>query len=245
MNSYYYQRDSSIEKIPAFNDKLEDNKRSINRIIKYTLIGVLSLILINYLYTDSFITSNKSEILVGNDFLQSINNSTASFSFSVTDKNYPPYGSIDLLPWDMIVEPYKNQTLTISRITIDGNSENISLLNDYEIVWKICDNEYKGLNVSLFMNATGVYNGKVTVSKTSENDIISWTQEFKLAAKYIRREIRNLTTTDRENYFKALHILYELNDTVGKEKYGRKFRSAESFLVKHLTGAGDIIFYVI
>jgi hypothetical protein len=70
------------------------------------------------------------------DFLQAINNSTASFSFSVTDKNYSSYGSIDLLPWDMIVEPYKNQTLTISGLTIDGNSENISLLNDYEIVWK-------------------------------------------------------------------------------------------------------------
>jgi len=55
--------------------------------------------------------------------------------------------------------------------------------------------------------------------------------------KYVRREIRSLSPSDKTKFIEALKIIYTLNKKKGKELYGEKFRSVEELLVKHLNGA--------
>jgi hypothetical protein len=59
-----------------------------------------------------------------------------------------------------------------------------------------------------------------------------------MAGKYVRREIRSLTDTDRAAFFKALRYLYTMKEDTGKERWGEKFQTMEYFLYKHLDGAG-------
>ena len=65
----------------------------------------------------------------------------------------------------------------------------------------------------------------------------TYDHHFNLAVKYVRREIRSLTSSDKENFLSALKIIYSLDKKKGIELYGEKFRSSEELLVKHLNGA--------
>ena len=65
-----------------------------------------------------------------------------------------------------------------------------------------------------------------------------YTQDFTMAVKYVRREIRTLTDEDREVFFDALYKIYSVDASTGAKDYGDKFHTAEYFLWKHLTGAG-------
>ena len=52
--------------------------------------------------------------------------------------------------------------------------------------------------------------------------------------KYIRREIRQLSSEDRETFLTAMELVHRLGDSDGKEAYGSKFVSALFLTRKHL-----------
>jgi hypothetical protein len=52
--------------------------------------------------------------------------------------------------------------------------------------------------------------------------------------KYVRREIRQLTTSDRERYFAAVQIFHTLDATSGRKSYGAKFTNYAESVQKHL-----------
>ncbi|KAJ8599053.1 hypothetical protein CTAYLR_009816 [Chrysophaeum taylorii] len=63
--------------------------------------------------------------------------------------------------------------------------------------------------------------------------------QFACTAKYVRREIRDLTPADRVRYFDALSIVYRTSQAEGEAAYGDKFRSAAWLVREHLYGAAD------
>ncbi len=55
-----------------------------------------------------------------------------------------------------------------------------------------------------------------------------------MVCRYVRREIRALTTTDREKYFAALETIHRIGLDEGRALYGDKFKNYEYFTAKHL-----------
>ena len=62
---------------------------------------------------------------------------------------------------------------------------------------------------------------------------------FEVIAKFVRREIRNLTDDVREMFFDTLQTAYSTSQADGEKKYGPKFRSIERMVAEHLRGAAD------
>ncbi|KAH8094992.1 hypothetical protein JL720_2261 [Aureococcus anophagefferens] len=62
---------------------------------------------------------------------------------------------------------------------------------------------------------------------------------FTVTAKYVRRELRDLTAADRNAYFSALHTLYATTQDAGELRYGPDFKSAAWFVRMHLYGAAQ------
>jgi hypothetical protein len=79
------------------------------------------------------------------------------------------------------------------------------------------------------------YNPAVYKSEVSS----SYDLDFMIGAKYVRREIRQLTDTDRTTVLQTMKMLYDLSEDDGQALYGDKYHSAEYFAAKHLYGGGQ------
>lgn len=190
--------------------------------------------------TRSYNKTNIANTLLASTSTNIINDltgvSTTDYSISILVED-PTYGTIqtlDDLPWDAVAEPYKKQLFSINSFSISDKT--IDLTN-YIVSWNIADEYYYGDQQTIMINNTGIYDVSVYISsKLSTNTIYSY--DFKLAVKYVRREIRSLSDKDRETFFDALELLYSLSETEGQQRYGSKFHTAEYFSYKHLSGAG-------
>ena len=58
--------------------------------------------------------------------------------------------------------------------------------------------------------------------------------EEPVMCKYVRREVRKLTTTDRERYLAAAALFHTLDADAGRRKYGAKFTNYKESVAKHL-----------
>ena len=65
------------------------------------------------------------------------------------------------------------------------------------------------------------------------------TESFEVTVKYVRRELRDLSVTDRRAYFDALGVIYSVGQEAGEKKYGPNYRSAAWLVREHLEGAGS------
>ncbi len=164
----------------------------------------------------------------------------ASTDFSVeVVVDSPGYGqltSVSMLPWDVVAEPHRAQTVYLRNFTLNGVSKELND-DDYVINWTINKASYSGVTTSVKIKNTGVLDCTVTISPTDSESSYTLSHSFTMAVKYVRREIRNLTTTDRTEFFDALNKMYTVDSTTGKALYGAKFQTAEYFLFKHLNGA--------
>ena len=62
------------------------------------------------------------------------------------------------------------------------------------------------------------------------------TESFEVTVKYVRRELRDLSVTDRRAYFDALGVIYSVGQEAGEKKYGSNYRSAAWLVREHLEG---------
>lgn len=156
----------------------------------------------------------------------------------VVSPGYNTLASLNHLPWDAVAEPSKLQFIKISKLVINNEVINLSDLEsiDYKISWNLNDKVVEGYYPSFQIDDTGVY--KASVKIINNKSQLSYTHEFKLAVKYIRREIRSLTSADREKFMATLKKLYTTDQTTGEHLYGEKFQSAEILLRTHLLAAG-------
>lgn len=163
----------------------------------------------------------------------------------------PGYGdlqSLDLLPWDAVLEPHKAQGLELSQFVLNGEEVDTVSSSAYTVSWSIDKKLYYGNQIYFTPTKVGVMDCTVTITKTESsqkptNKFLTGpktvtTHSFKLAVKYIRREIRSMSDSDRTKLFNAMHVLYTVDGATGREVYGEKYVSAEEFLYIHLNGAG-------
>ncbi len=151
------------------------------------------------------------------------------------------------LPWDLIAEPSKDQLISLT--VMDENEEALALAdNDIGVSWTVDGVTYSGTTATIKIPKVGVYKSAVQLYAKSKSSTkaatilgdtsVTYSYSFTIASKYIRREIRSLSDEDREKVLDAIQILYTTDDVSGKEKYGEKYMSMETFLYFHLKGAG-------
>ena len=61
----------------------------------------------------------------------------------------------------------------------------------------------------------------------------SYTRSSEAISKYVRREIRDLSSTDREKYFSALEVIYNHTQEEGTAIYGDDFTSYTELVAGH------------
>ena len=225
------ERDESVDPLRYYtSEKIVKDKGNV---LKYIIAGA-GLIFVFFGATRSGMLDDMYKYLPLEQEVGMLSSSAASFEINVESPNYGVLKSVSMLPWDAVAEPAKTQTISLTKLTI-GNSE--VDLDDYEIEWELTDDlKFEGVSENFQIDNVGVYTATVqaTESKTGK----SYSQDFKLAVKYVRREIRSLSDDDRNTFLDALKTLYTLSDDKGKAKYGDKYQTAAYFSFKHLTGAG-------
>ena len=224
------------------NDIVDDTKLKKNWL--NVKLGAAFFVLISFITIFNRTYKNQGSLLSNTDLettpnkINDITEGSSSISdysieISLSDPIYGIIQTLEYLPWDAIAEPYKKQLFSINTFTV---SDKVVDLSNYNVRWNICDKYFYGNDQLIILNNTGVYDASVSILSKLSTD--AYTYDFKLAVKYIRREIRSLTDEDRETFFSALELLYSLSDIEGQKLYGSKFHSAEYFSYKHLTGAG-------
>ncbi|CAM9722738.1 unnamed protein product [Heterosigma akashiwo] len=83
----------------------------------------------------------------------------------------------------------------------------------------------------MFTKAGRFYN--VEIEETTESGEQK-TYKYQVICKYVRREIRTLSDTDREKYFYALKQFHSLTMDEGKALYGDKFYNAKDLTIRHV-----------
>ena len=170
----------------------------------------------------------------------SFTSSKPSMSVSVSSPGYDQLGSLSFLPFDTIAEPFKTQTLSLDSLTVDGTTIDVSS-GGYAVSWSMCqdtDNEFElsGQTVDFQVDFVALCNCEVKAVQLSTGQV--FTDDFTMAARYVRREIRSVSDADRETFLTALKVMYTLSDDEGQALYGSKFHSAGFYAAKHLNGAG-------
>ena len=148
--------------------------------------------------------------------------------FQITNTGeYDSSLDIDLLPWDLVVEPYREHILSVPS-EYDRSKE---------FTWRVGENVFQGPSIQVLMKHAGkVHQCSVTEVDKEGNSI---TRNFTLAVKYVRRDITTLKKADYEAFNNAMKIVYDYeNAEVYKQKYGDGYKSILYFAKKHLNAAG-------
>jgi hypothetical protein len=241
-DSNYYQKGQyeSIESGTKIVHRKNDDWSLHTKFMKVAVV-VFSLLAVTVLWTNKTRNTQK-----GISFDEIFGGEEASKSFSIDVlADSPGYGqltSLSTLPWEVVVEPFKSQTLYIDNFSLDGDT--ITLNNeDFDVNWSINKVSYSGTKISVNLKETGVLSCTVTISPSTSSiaktgrSSFSLNHPFTLAVKYVRRELRSLSDDDRNEFFRALGLIYTVDAKTGLEKYGSKFHTAEFFLARHLNGA--------
>ena len=212
------------------------------------LFGFISL---TFLITSKFSPFNKvftsDQKLTDMATSSEINFSLDTKSFVVLESRsvgYEEVKSKNLLPWDLIVEPNRANTVRIAKFVFNRVDMNVHT-EDFKVIWSIGGEEYYGPSFQLELSSVGAMKGGIKIFRKAANDAASssdmellYSQDITVAVKYVRREIRSLTEADRSKFLKALRIMYTTSQEDGNQRYGSSFLSAETILLTHLTSAG-------
>ena len=59
--------------------------------------------------------------------------------------------------------------------------------------------------------------------------------------RYVRRELRALTSKDRAAFLESMHVVWALETSAGKKSYGDDYRGLDYFAEKHLRGSAALV----
>lgn len=141
------------------------------------------------------------------------------------------YGGVigsGLLPWRHIVEPHRETTLTV---LVNGEP---------------CDDRCTSAQWWVD-GAPAAVGGRVTHSFTRAGlhtvQFVGPTNrlvEDTVMSKWVRRELRDLSTEDRDKFFAAMHTVWHVDTATGQQRFAStKYKGAEYFVRKHLAGAAS------
>lgn len=156
----------------------------------------------------------------------SVLTSANELKFSVSNE----YGqSVKGYKWDHIVEPYRLTTLTAILNDDDQEGTYIWVVGDTVSSTKVAYYTFQDVGFNL-----------VNVSWTSLDGETKLSASSQVACKYVRREMRAMTVSDRERFLDTLRLLYDLKTKDGQASYGEKYKDIHYFVKKHLHGAAAL-----
>ena len=142
-----------------------------------------------------------------------------------------------------LVEPLKRTTLTVGGPFAENSEEGLAF------VWQV--DGYDGVGgddltstrkafVDVVLTRPGNYDVRVQVlSKATGQTLAVYTTH--LACRYVKREIRSLTVSDRERLLDAMAAMWTHDQASGEAKYGPRFTSIETFVAAHSMASNDIM----
>mmetsp|Transcript_34736 Transcript_34736/g.43830 ORF Transcript_34736/g.43830 Transcript_34736/m.43830 type:complete len:594 (-) Transcript_34736:426-2207(-) len=146
----------------------------------------------------------------------------------VTYNEYTETNPIDSV-WDFVAEPYRETTFE-AKFSTPFDTDGITFF------WEI-DGELLESNERV-VTYTFRKTGPVELKLTAAEGISRSDYSAIVVVKYVRREIRSLTNSDREKLLDAMEIIYRIGEEEGHSLYGPDFRNIDSFSKEHLNGAG-------
>jgi hypothetical protein len=128
-----------------------------------------------------------------------------------------------------LAEPYKTTSLSVN-----VDTENI--------LWKWeeedTDNEYWGKTLEKIFTNTGEYNLYLSGLNSNNETIVSKT--IPIIVKYVKRELRSLTSADRHKFLHAASKIWKYTSSEGRAKYGDKFTGINELVEEHALASNDI-----
>lgn len=135
-------------------------------------------------------------------------------------------------PWfTYLIEPYRKTTFSV----IANKSYTGYLFN-----WHVNGSNFTGAELKFeCTHPNKFYDISVRIMDGPFGNLLA-SKSISPMCKYVRREIRALSDTDRESWFKALEVVYSLPTVKGRAKYGSAYKSAEDFVRIHNTMSGHV-----
>ena len=165
----------------------------------------------------------------------------------VATNEYGQFTSKAMYPWmnevpgTQLVEPYKETALTVVGSLVNGGR--------YTYTWTIDNYNEDGTSFiksgkfqttqKITFTRTGTYS--ITVEALDTQGSLVSTFSTSLICKYVKRELRTLTATDKEKFLKAAKTLWEVNSNKGVAMYGEKYTSIERLVDIHSLASNDIM----
>mmetsp|Transcript_25034 Transcript_25034/g.31236 ORF Transcript_25034/g.31236 Transcript_25034/m.31236 type:complete len:694 (-) Transcript_25034:300-2381(-) len=163
--------------------------------------------------------------------------STIALGLEISNE-YPTIRSHDLYPWKYLVEPYR-----VSTLRVDSPQEGavykwtITLEPSLTPLEFTVENEQGSVVSAIFTDAGFFYGVKVEEIGGANRSF-----ESQVICKYVRREIRDLTQSDKEEFFDALKTFHTISLDEGRELYGPRFITHKELTLLHIwvpTGWGQ------
>lgn len=196
-------------------------------LIAVVLFGTCGLFSVQF---DKFVSIGASHKGIGLTALSKRQKAAARLiKVSEYEERFGPIGN-GLYPHENLVEMFQPTTLSIEFEGID--------VDDGEVSWRVPGTyqadalELAGKQVRVTFVELGKHRVVVSTSRGQR-------YKFDCTARYVRRELRDLTAADRELYFDAVGIVYRTSQTEGERRFGKNFRSAAWLVREHLYGAAD------
>ena len=118
----------------------------------------------------------------------------------------------------------------------------LSLSDNSSAIWSI-PGVYVSAHAERGIDITFPQLGEISVHLTRASAgggaAMRQTTDLSVSVRLVRRELRSLTTVDRERYFAALRHVYMTAQSDGELRWGRSFKSAAWLVREHLAGAAQ------
>lgn len=135
-------------------------------------------------------------------------------------------------PWmENLMEPWRDTTLSVDVDVIPGQG--------FHFVWDVDGTNSTGMSVVQRCTTPNKYTHIKVFEYTREGELVN-SGSTKAMCKYVRRELRTLTETDRELFFDTLETAYGLSTEIGRAAYGPMYKAAEDFTLIHNTMSGHM-----
>lgn len=147
--------------------------------------------------------------------------SSYEINIQVSSNDYGQIDSLEYLPWDVVVEPYKSQTFSIDSFTIDGESVNIDD-SQFSVSWIIDGKTLSGSQVTVTIEKTGLLAGSVSIEPLASSSFYG--KRLKSASSRTTAK-RKLRPDYKEDLFKTeISSTYDLSFTIGAKYVRREIR---------------------
>ena len=131
-----------------------------------------------------------------------------------------------------LIEPFRESTFEVEDAEDACSYDWMVWGPDKSMAW-----EATGKNVTYTAEAVGDYTLKLSAS-CGDTDVVK-TYEGSVSSKYVRRELRSLTTDDKVKFFNTMEIVYKTDRDEGQSAYGEYFEPIDKLVAYHNQLAGS------